>query len=83
MLGNASGTPVKVYVGKQMVVKDQDVFSEAPGTTPKGDPCASQRILRATSRVKVGGLSVGTLGDVLNAGTNITIAKASAARVYA
>lgn len=73
----------KVYVGKKLVVKNTDSFRPAPGTTPKGDPCQSTRVLKAVSTVKVGKQSIGKQGDVLNSSTNITIAKASEARVFA
>lgn len=73
----------KVYVGKQLVVKNTDSFRPATGTTPNGNPCQSTRILRAQSTVKVGKQSIGKQGDVLNSSTNIIIAKASTARVFA
>lgn len=77
------GGVVKVYAGKKLVVKNTDSFRPAPGTTPKGDPCQSPRTLKAQSTVKIGKQSIGKQGDVLNSSTNITIAKASEARVFA
>lgn len=65
----------KVYVGGKPVVKEGDAFKPVPGTTPKGDPCASPRTLKGSSTVRVNGASIGRVGDVLNASTSITIAK--------
>jgi hypothetical protein len=85
VLGKPStgGGVVKVYAGKKLVVKNTDSFKPAPGTTPKGDPCQSTRTLKAVSTVKIGKQSIGKKGDVLNSSTNIIIAKASEARVFA
>ena len=84
VLGKASSAPGvgKVYAGKKLVVKAGDAFRPAPGTTPKGDPCTSPRILKSSSKAKVSKKAIGKQGDTLNASTNITIAKASKSRVY-
>lgn len=84
VLGKASSETgvAKVYAGKILVVKSADTFKPAPGTTPKGDPCASPRVLKGKSLVQVGKLPVGKKGDTLNEPTGITIAKASTAGVY-
>ena len=86
VLGKASSSGVgKVYAGKQLVVKKGDVFKPAPGLTPPDPiprPCASPRILKSSSKVKVLKLSVGRKGDILNAGTNIRIAKVFPPGVY-
>lgn len=73
---------VKVYAGKIPVVKSGDTFKPAPGTTPKGDPCTSPRVLKGKSKCMVNKLPIGKQGDTLNASTGITIAKASTASVY-
>lgn len=80
---SSAGTIPKVYAGKKLMVKNGDSFRPAPGTTPKGDPCQSPRTLKAVSTVRIGRKAVGKQGDVLNSSTNITIAKASEARVFA
>jgi hypothetical protein len=84
VLGTPSGgAAARVYVGKKSTVGEGDTFSPAPGTTPKGDPCSSERVLQTVSTVKVIKKSIDKQGDVLNPSTNITIAKPSEARVYA
>lgn len=81
VLGKGSGV-VNVYAGKIPVVKSGDTFKPAPGTTPKGDPCTSPRVLKGKSKCLVGKLPVGKQGDTLYEPTGITIAKASKASVY-
>lgn len=84
VLGRPGGDPVRVFCGKQMVVKEGDVFTAAPGTTPKGDPCTSPRTLIARRKVFVSKRSIGVLQDVLNSSTNIIINKDSGQhRVFA
>lgn len=87
VLGKASSASGvgKVYAGKKLVVKKGDVFRPAPGTTPPDPvtrPCVSTRILKSSSKVKVSKLSVGRKGDILNAGTNIRIARVFPPGVY-
>lgn len=82
VLGKGGGISPRVYAGKIPVVKSGDTFKPAPGTTPKGDPCVSPRTLKGKSKCMVGKLPVGKQGDILNAPTGITIAKASTASVY-
>lgn len=80
---STGGSQSKVYVGKKVAVKNTDSFRPAPGTTPDGDPCQSPRVLKTQSTVRIGKKAIGKQGDVLNSSTNITIAKASTARVFA
>jgi uncharacterized Zn-binding protein involved in type VI secretion len=63
----------RVYVNGTVVMADGDVLTQASGTTPKGDPCVSQRVVKATRNVFVNGKAIAAQGDILNAGTNITI----------
>jgi uncharacterized Zn-binding protein involved in type VI secretion len=73
----SSGGSARVYVGGKPVVKEGDVFSPVPGTTPNGNPCTSTRTLKGSSTVRVNGVSIGRMGDTLNPGTGITIAAGS------
>ena len=83
VLGTPSvATSGKVYVGGKVVLKEGDAFKPVPGTTPKGDPCASPRTLKGSSTVRVNGASIGRMGDTLNPGTGIMIAKGTN-KVYA
>lgn len=87
VLGRASSSAGagKVYAGKKLVVKKGDTFRPAPGMTPPDPvsrPCASTRILKSSSKVKVSKLSVGRKGDILNASTNIRIAEVFPPGIY-
>jgi uncharacterized Zn-binding protein involved in type VI secretion len=64
----------RVYANGVVVMASGDVLSPASGTTPKGDPCVSQRVVRATRKVFVNGKAIAVRGDSLNIGTGITIA---------
>lgn len=61
----------KVYVNGVVVMAAGDVLSNAPGLTPKGDPCASPRVVQASRKVFVNGKSIAAAGDTLNSGTGI------------
>jgi hypothetical protein len=72
---NPSAILGKVKFGGFPPILEGDVLTPAPGTTPKGDPCASPRTAISTAvKVRIGGRAPCSPGDVLNAGTGITIA---------
>ena len=64
----------RVFANGVAVMAAGDVLSPASGTTPKGDPCTSQRVVSASRKVFVNGKAIAVKGDTLNAGTGITIA---------
>ena len=66
-----------VFVNGQVVVANADVLSDAPGTTAKGDPCSSTRVVSCSRNIFVGGQAIAAVGDSLNSGTGITIATGS------
>ena len=60
-------------------VLEGDTMTPATGTTPNGFPCTTPRVAVSTSvKVFFGGRRVCKVGDVLNAGTAITIGPSAA-----
>ena len=65
---------IGLYAMRKPVLFNGNTLSPAPGTTPKGDPCTSPRVVKAISNGKTSKNGIAKVGDDLNISTNIKIA---------
>ena len=73
---------IGLYAMGKPVLFNGNVLAPAPGTTPKGDPCTSPRVVRAISNGRTSKNGIAKVGDDLNISTNIKIASTSEPSVY-